>query len=237
MSKYEVSSGIAHWDVRTFFKRWPRFYYFIAVVFGPLWLSGLTAETFLKRYPTTGTILNLGSGPKIIGPEVTNVDIYPYAGVSLVADVSAVPLKDNNASRIISDNVLEHVKDPSLAVKEMYRLLEPGGLVYVAVPFIYPFHSSPSDYQRWSAEGLRVLFRDFEMVEIGTLAGPFSAFCAWTIHTVGFVFSFGSPSLNSLFTNVSMFVLFPVKFLDIIFGTWPSSVTVAAVLYCVVRKR
>ena len=225
-------------DVRNFFKRWPLFYYFVATVFGPLFFSGLSAKRFLRKYPSDGVILNLGSGPRIFKElNVVNVDMHPYAGVSILADVSAVPKLDGSASRIISDNVLEHVKDPALAVKEMYRLLARGGIAYIAIPFLYPFHSSPSDYQRWTDRGLHELFKDFEIVEIGTRAGPFSALCVWACHTVGFIFSFGSPTLNSLITNLSMFVLFPLKLPDSIFNYWPNSHTVAAVLFCVVRKK
>lgn len=225
-------------DIREVFKRWPAFYFFIATVFGPVVFCGLSARKFLQKYPSDGVILNLGSGPRIFkNKNVLNVDMHQYAGVSVVADVTSVPKPDGSASRLISDNVLEHVKDPAAAVKEMHRLLERGGIAYIATPFLYPFHFSPSDYQRWSVEGLRELCIDFEMVEIGTRAGPFSALCAWASHTVGFIFSFGSPTLNSLVTNASMFVLWPLKLPDFIFNYWPRSHTVAAVLYCVIRKK
>ena len=224
-------------DVREFFKRWPTFYFFIATVFGPLMFCNLSAKKFLAKYPREGRTLNIGSGARIIGSEVENVDIYPYKGVSIVADATHLPLENSSVSRIISDNVLEHVKNPQAVVAEMYRLLEPGGLAYIATPFLYPFHSSPSDYQRWSAEGLRELFAEFEMVELSVRAGPFSALTAYLCHMVGFIFSFGSSRLNSLLTNLVMFVLFPIKFLDLIFNYWPSAHTVAAVLYCVVRKK
>lgn len=223
-------------DIRDFFKRWPRFYYFIAVFFGPVLFSGLSGKRFLRKYPYNGVILNIGSGPRILAKGVTNVDIFPYKGVEVVGDASAVPLPDGNAGRIISDNVLEHVKDPQKVVKEMYRLLEPGGVAYVATPFMYPFHSSPSDYQRWTTQGLRELFKDFEMVEIGVRAGPFSALDAYLCHLTGVVLSFGSPTLRSLITNLAMFIFFPIKLLDIIFNYWPGVEDVASVLYCVVRK-
>ncbi len=223
-------------DFREYFKQWPEFYYAVAVVFGPVLMTGVSAKKFLRHYPSDGTILNLGSGPKIVAPGVTNVDIHPYRGVSMVADVLSVPLPDGAAERIISDNVLEHVKEPYKAVAEMHRLLAPGGYVYISTPFLYPFHSSPSDYQRWTVEGYRQLFKDFKIVEIGTRAGPFSALCTWACHFTGFVLSFGSPTLNSFFTNASMFVLFPIKLPDIIFNFWPNSHEVAAVLYCVLRK-
>ncbi|OGG59315.1 hypothetical protein A3C86_01535 [Candidatus Kaiserbacteria bacterium RIFCSPHIGHO2_02_FULL_49_16] len=224
-------------DVRDFFKRWPNFYYFIAVVFGPMLMTGLSARGFLKKYPARGSVLNLGSGPRILGGGVTNVDIFQYPGVSLVADITRVPLGDGSAARIISDTVLEHVTDPIAAVAEMRRLLQHGGLAYVTAPFLYPFHSSPSDYQRWTRAGLLYLFRDFDIVEIGVRAGPISALTAYLCHFAGTVFSFGSEWLYSLVANLAMFVFFPLKLIDIIFNFWPQSHMVAAIHYCVVRKK
>ncbi|TSC87223.1 MAG: type 11 methyltransferase [Parcubacteria group bacterium Gr01-1014_8] len=232
-----MSEKAALFDVRYFFKRWPNFYYAVAYVFGPVLFTGLGAKKFLRRYPTTGSILNLGSGPRILGSGVTNVDIESYPGVSILADVCAVPLPDGSVSRIVSDNVLEHVKDPIAAVKEMERLLESNGLAYVCIPFLYPFHFSPYDYQRWTVGGYRELFKNFEIIEVGVRSGPFSALCAFLCHFTGTLFSFGTPTLNSLITNVSMFIFFPIKYLDIVFAHIPEAHAVAAVLYCVVRKR
>lgn len=225
-------------DVRNFFKRWPQFYYFIATVFGPVFFCGLSAKKFLQRYPSTGLTLNLGSGPRTFkGNNIINVDMHPYPEVTIVADVNNIPKPDASISRIILDNVLEHVSNPTITAKEIHRLLEVGGTAYISTPFLYPFHSSPSDYQRWTDVGLRELFKDFEMLEIGTRAGPFSALNTWAVHMIGFIFSFGSPTLNSLFTNLSMFILFPLKLPDVLFNHWPNSRSMAAVLYCVIKKK
>lgn len=235
-SSTNQENTIATFDLRSFFKRWPRFYYFIGTAFGPLMYSGLSAKKFLAQYSQEGMTLNIGSGPKIINSEVVNVDIYPYAGVKIVAGGDAVPLPDGSVARIISDTVLEHVSDPTTVVKEMHRLLTVGGLAYVTVPFLYPFHSSPSDYQRWTDIGAKELFRDFEIVEIGVRAGPFSALNAFINHLFGVIFSFGSPRLESLLVNAIMFITFPIKLPDLIFNHWPGAEKVASVLYCVIRK-
>lgn len=234
MEKLPPASNL---DLRNFFKRWPKIYYFIATTFGPLMFCKLSAMRFLDKYPMQGKTLNLGSGPRIIRADVLNVDIFPYAGVAIVADALNVPLADGSVARIISDNVLEHVSDPQSAVKEMQRLLQRGGYAYVAIPFLYPFHSSPSDYQRFTGEGLRVLFHEFEVIEIGVRAGPFSALTVYLNHLIAMVFSFGSPFLYSLILNMVMFVTFPIKLLDIVFNYWPNAETMSALLYCVVKKK
>ena len=99
--------------VREFFKRWPRFYYFIALVFGPVWFVNLSARSFLAKYPKEGKTLNVGSGPKVISPDVVNVDITPYENVFVVAEAANLPFENSSIARIIYDNVLEHVRLPS----------------------------------------------------------------------------------------------------------------------------
>ncbi|QQR64944.1 methyltransferase domain-containing protein [Candidatus Kaiserbacteria bacterium] len=237
MAKIEYEKNIDNFDIRNFFKRWQFFYFFIANVFGPMMFCGLSAVAFLKRYPSEGKVLNLGSGPRILSKGVVNVDFYPYTGVEIVADINSVPLPDASVARIISDNVLEHTSLPSKAVLEMRRLLCKDGLAYISTPFLYPFHTSPSDYQRWTDEGLRELFKDFEMVEIGVRAGPFSALTVYLNHLFSIIFSFGSHKIASILLNLIMFVTFPIKFLDLVFNHCPRSVEIAAVLYCVVRKK
>ena len=155
----------------------------------------------------------------------------------MVADERSVPLPDECVSRIVSDNVHKHVKDPISAVKEMHRLLSSGGYVYVSTPFMYPFHSSPYDFQRWTTEGLKELFRDFEIIETGVRSGPFSSLTVLLNHLFATIFSFGSVRLYSLLLNLVMIVTFPIKFLDVIFNYWPQADTMASVLYCVVQKK
>lgn len=223
--------------LRSFFKRWPRFYYLIVIVFSPVMFGGLSPKKFLKKYYKIGKTLNIGSGPRKLGPNIINVDIYPYKGVDIIADALSIPIPDESVSRIISDNVLEHIADPKLAVAEIHRILSPGGYAYICTPFLYPFHNSPSDYQRWTKEGLRELMKDFEILEIGLRAGPFSTLDVTLCYLAATIFSFGYEKLYLILVNLFMLVFWPVKLLDIIFNYWPGAINMAAVLYCVAKKK
>lgn len=233
----ETSSKDGAENIRDTFKRWPRLYFFIATVFGPLMFCGLSGKGFLKKYGNEGVCLNLGSGPRIIGNEVINVDMNAYPSVSVVADITKLPVEDGSVSRVVCDNVLEHVQDSGKAIREMKRVLSSGGLAYISTPFLYPFHSSPSDYHRWTYQGLLLLTNEFEVVEGGNRAGPFSALTVWLCYLFASLFSFGSSRLYWVLMNASIFLFFPVKILDIIGNLLPSARNMAAVLYIVVRKR
>ncbi|MEK7531794.1 MAG: methyltransferase domain-containing protein [Patescibacteria group bacterium] len=223
--------------IRNFFKRWPALYYTAVIVFGPTLLVGLNPKRFLRRYGEEGKIVNLGSGPRVLSPEIINVDIEKYEGVSIISDLADLPFEDGSISRIICDNVLEHVKDTARAVGEMKRILETGGFAYVSTPFLYPFHSSPSDYYRWSEEGLRAIFSEFEMVELGVRSGPFSALNTWLVYFFASLFSFGSERLFWILLDMFLILFFPVKFLDFLVLWIRPTRHLAAVYYCVVKKR
>ncbi|TAL49393.1 class I SAM-dependent methyltransferase [Patescibacteria group bacterium] len=224
-------------NIRDYFKKWPKFYYFIATVFGPLWRSGLGTEEFLQVHGGKGIVLNIGSGPKVIGSTVINLDLFPYRGVSVVADALNLPFKDNSVEAVVCTEILEHLKDPEVAVSEINRVLTKSGSVYVSVPFLFPFHSSPSDFRRWTHGGLRNLFADFETIEIGVYAGPFSALTVWCSYLFASLFSFGSASLYWFLMNLSMFVFFPIKLFDFIASRLPFAINSSAELYVIARKK
>jgi len=222
--------------LRNFFKKWPNFYYLLSVVFGPVYLGGLNTQEFLLKYNTEGKKLNLGSGPRRISKEVINVDFEKFVGVDVVADINELPFENNSVSMIVCDNVLEHIEEPKKSVSEMRRVLKREGFLYISTPFLYPFHPSPSDFNRWTEQGLKYLLKDFKIVEIGTRSGIFSAFSVLLCYSIPAMFSFGSNNFYLLLSNLSLFLFFPIKFLDILSNRLPFSTKTASVLYIVVKK-
>lgn len=82
-------------------------------------------------------------------------------------DVSmlSLPYADNTFDFVVSDQVLEHVGgDPFKAVSETYRVLKPGGIVVHTTVLLFQIHGYPSDYWRFTPEGLRLLCNPFKEV-------------------------------------------------------------------------
>lgn len=98
-----------------------------------------------------------------------NLDLH--TNPNLFADVTQTPLKAQIADSIICTEVLEHLQDPQACVDEMHRLLHNGGLVFASTPFFYPVHADPYDFQRFTEDGLRFLFRNFKLVEVHRMGG------------------------------------------------------------------
>jgi SAM-dependent methyltransferase len=80
------------------------------------------------------------SGAQVVACDVAPAGVaaararYPASGSFVVGDVYAVGLKSNVADVIVLSEVLEHLQDIPAAVRELKRLLRPGGRLMVTVP-------------------------------------------------------------------------------------------------------
>lgn len=90
---------------------------------------------------------------------------------NIYADVTQTPLKEQSVDCVICTEVLEHLKDPQACVDEIHRLLSTGGVALASTPFFYPVHADPHDFQRFTEDGLRHLFRNFHSVEVYRMGG------------------------------------------------------------------
>lgn len=77
--------------------------------------------------------LHVGCGKKIL-PGYVNIDILPFPGVDVVADISKLPFDDNYADFIYSCANLEHFgrKEWKGVVRHWYAKLKPGGTIRIS---------------------------------------------------------------------------------------------------------
>lgn len=138
----------------------------------PQWLLNDEAATVdWIRSTARGRVLDIGCADRWIEPHLPRgcnyigLD-YPPTGRDLYAshpdvfaDAARLPLIDEAVDTVIFLEVLEHLRDSSKALKEVARVLRPGGTILLSVPFLYPIHDAPHDYQRLTRHGL---YRDVE---------------------------------------------------------------------------
>ena len=123
----------------------------------PRWKKAV--KKVLGELDQEARILDLGSGLDRRTPNTINLEIEATPNVDVLGDGHRLPFKDAVFDAVISEAVLEHVKDPNRVVSEMHRVLKPGGYVCAAVPFLQGFHASPHDYQRYTVPGWFTFFR------------------------------------------------------------------------------
>lgn len=85
---------------------------------------------------------------------VVYMGINPNDDNDIIADANDLPFQGKSFDLVICRFVLEHLPDPQGVVKQIFRVLKKGGLVYVDMPFLQPFHPAPSDYSRLTLQGL-----------------------------------------------------------------------------------
>jgi len=104
--------------------------------------------------------------------DVVGFDVYASPLTQFVGDAHQIPLSDAAVDAVVCQAVLEHVLDPVQVVREIRRVLRPDGVVYAEVPFLQPVHAGRFDFTRYTASGLRYLFREFEEIHADVVAGP-----------------------------------------------------------------
>ena len=90
----------------------------------------------------------------------TGLDIEDGPNVDVVCDITTRNFQyglDKMFGTVLCSEVLEHVKWPGMALESLWEFLAPGGTLIITVPFAFPVHNFPSDYWRFTPDGMRLL--------------------------------------------------------------------------------
>lgn len=120
----------------------------------------------LSKVPFSGRILDFGGGNK--AHYVTALKSWMRDGAYESANISAemeptylvtpggdLPVAAGIFDMVVSVNTLEHVYHLDGALRELARVLKPGGRIVLAVPFLFRMHGCPDDYNRPTASWWR----------------------------------------------------------------------------------
>jgi SAM-dependent methyltransferase len=121
-----------------------------------------------------GRVLNAGAGwfdiSHLVPGELINLDLPDEkdqrTNIHLRATLDAIPVESDHFDAIICLAVREHVREPDAVMRELFRVMKPGGCLLLDVPFLQPEHLCPTDFQRYTRDGLeRVATRAGFVVE------------------------------------------------------------------------
>ena len=85
---------------------------------------------------------------------------WDYSAIHVLADLSQIPLKEASIDLVLNTQVLEHVPDPGRVIREFYRVLKPGGKLFLSAPQGWHEHQQPCDFFRFTTFSLQLLFRE-----------------------------------------------------------------------------
>ncbi len=176
----------------------------------------------------TGELLDVGCGRKPYR------DLFPgvtrYVGIDfdtpvtrglgcadLLYDGRRFPLGDATFDAVLCSQVLEHVFTPEEFVRELHRVLRPGGLLLLTVPFVWDEHEQPHDYARYSSFGLADLLHraGFEIVEHRKTLPDVRALAQLA---AAYVYKAFAPSRFLLRLPIQVFLITPCTLLGVMLG-------------------
>lgn len=111
-----------------------------------------------------GRLLDLGCGNRPYRPLLKNISEYVAFDMDkegsqsdVVGTVATLPFLSSSFDSVLSTQVLEHVPEPWLMLKEISRVLRPGGQLLLSAPQAWRLHEEPFDFYRYTKYGLQYL--------------------------------------------------------------------------------
>ena len=144
-------------------------------------------KEIFKEFKIEGDVIEFGASSEIYknfcNTNSENCNIT-YSNIdSSNEEFLNIDLQKDNTFEIRYDfavifNVLEHVLNPNLAIKNLSKILKKNGKIIGSTPFIFRIHGAPKDYSRFTKDHLIELlklndFENIQIIELGT--GPFLA--------------------------------------------------------------
>ena len=126
----------------------------------------------------SGRVVDLGCGTApyktdilSIAEEYIGVDwensFHDQSNVDVFANLcETLPIEDRYADSVVSFQVLEHLPEPYIFLKEAHRILRPDGTIIITVPFMWHVHEAPHDYYRFTRYGLEYLLNKAGFIDI-----------------------------------------------------------------------
>lgn len=212
-------------------------YSIIRFILNPgLRLYCLKRNKYLKAFQSGEMILNIGSGGVRFKKKVITLDSNPSLQVDVLADARQLPFKDNSFGAVLMESLLEHVREPEKVIEETLRVLKKGGKVFVEVPFMYPYHSAPYDFRRYTLQGLEEALCSFRKLDSGVDIGATGTLCSALRGFVATLFSFNIGFLYQVLFWLTGLLTFPLKFLDLFLAANRQSHHVASALFYIGEK-
>jgi SAM-dependent methyltransferase len=144
----------------------------------------LAANTaFAAHVPNGAMVLDAGAGyapyahlfdhARYEAADFAKVPGKKYTEQTYICDLVSIPVEDGRFDYVVFNQVLEHLPDPSRVLRELKRVLKPGGEMICSTPLFYEEHDTPYDFYRYTQYGLRHLLQEagFELVSFDWLEG------------------------------------------------------------------
>lgn len=148
-------------------------------------------------------------------------------GINIISDIIDIPVEDNTFDVILCSEVLEHIPNPEMAIKEFSRILKPGGMLILTAPFCSLTHMAPYYFctgfsKYWYETQLKQY--DFEISEI-VENGNFFSYMQQELNRFPYVF-------KTYYSKTNFFVIALGKILSLLLKRYENIKNESSELLC-----
>ncbi len=135
-------------------------------------------QSSLTGIPRSAIVLDIGAGAgcfkNLLEPfKPYAIDFQPYPDIDVLTNLNLpLPVRSDYFDVVLLSNVLEHIPEPECLLREIYRILTPGGKLIMVTPFIIKIHQAPYDFLRYTNHMYHYMFQK-------------SGFAQYTIEPIG----------------------------------------------------
>ncbi len=136
--------------------------------------NGKMLDAGCGKMPYRAYIKNNSKITEYIGLDIESALVYEK-GVQpdFTWNGITMPFENDSFDTCMATEVLEHCPEPEVFLKEVYRVLKPGGVLFFTVPFLWNLHETPHDEYRYTPFSLERHFKNsgFTQIEIKATGG------------------------------------------------------------------
>lgn len=202
---------------------------YYSIVFNPSFIlrHGLYKAITKASENIEGHVLDFGCGSKPYealfekAETYTGVDIessgheHSESRIDVFYDGQHLPFPDNHFDSVVCFDVLEHVFNVDEVLKEIARVLRPGGKILLSVPFAWDEHEIPYDYARYTSYGLINLL-DRNKYIVHSLTKTTTYFLAITQVFIAYLEQYVLPRGRYIGRASQIFIIFPMSLVALI---------------------
>ena len=191
------------------------------------WYVTRFVKNVAKSLKKGSTILDAGAGESVYKKIFSHcnykaIDLavgesrWNYANLDYVGSLHEMPIEAELFDAVLCTQVLEHLEWPRESVKEMHRILKPGGSLYMTVPMAHPEHQAPYDFFRYTSHGLESICKHagFQEIKITPFGG---LWVRWAYELPRGLSIFPSAGIRSKKPTTLGIILLPCKIIILLF--------------------
>jgi ubiquinone/menaquinone biosynthesis C-methylase UbiE len=143
-------------------------------------------DKLLSDTPFSGRVLDIGGKKenkkgkfrppldKVLNWEYVNIDAA--TNPDYVCSADTLVMDDETFDVVLMTEILEHLEKPQAALLQAARVLKKDGRLICTMPFLYPIHPDPYDYQRWTPRKIELEFEKagLTVVKLECMGGIFA---------------------------------------------------------------